>query len=797
MSEHLVEGITKKTMSRRNFIKWSSAVTVPLALGGVVGTTKVVQKVQATEEAVANTEQIVSTCSTINCGGRCVINAHIKDGVITRLSTDTKEDTFVMPQLRACIRGRGYRQFVYNPDRLKFPMKRVGKRGEGKFEQITWEEAIDYIAGELTRLTEQYGPACRYSNYATGHSGSIIGARNMIQRIFNLTGGGISYYGSYSAAQTSYTTPYTYGTTQTGSTLDTLSDSKLIILWGHNPVESRFGLTDFYLKKAKENGVKIVVIDPRQSDTVIALADEWIPIAPTTDAAMMDAMMYVIISENLYDEEFVNKYCIGFDEEHMPEGVPAGESLKTYILGEKDGIPKTPEWAEKICKVPANTIRKLAREYATNKPSALMQGWGPQRQAYGEQWVRGGTVLAAITGNVGIKGGWASGAGFGNLVTTTAVPMGKNPIETQISVFLWTDAIVRGTEMGVKDGVKNLPEGQETLSTNLKVMFNLGGNTLLNQHSDVNKTAEILADESLLELIVVSEVFMTPSAKFADILLPSNTFMERWDIGTTWAPSQHAILSQKCIESMYETKSDYEWLSMLAAKLGIEQEFTEGRTELDWVKWSIEQSREKDPDFPTFEEFQKMGVYQKSVATSSVAFEKEIADPENNKFNTPSGKIEIFSKRLWDLNDPQEIPAIPKYIPSWEGPQDPLTEKYPLQLIGWHYKRRCHSTFDNSKWMEEAGEQVMWMNKNDAKARNINDGERVSVYNDRGEVHMPVKLTNRVIPGTVAIPQGAWWTPDKEGIDQRGNINTLTTLRPSPLAKGNPQHTNLVEVKKI
>lgn len=798
MGKDIFDSLSDNKMSRRSFIKWSSAVTAPVVIGGTVQGTRMLSQVSAEEPSENLDEQILTTCSTVNCGGRCLIKAHINDGVVTRLTTDTKEDTFELPQLRACIRGRGYRQFVYHPDRLKYPMKRVGKRGEGKFEKISWEEAIDYIAKELTRITQKYGPASRYSNYASGHSGSIIGAGNMIQKILGLTGGYLGYHNSYSSAQTSNATPFTYGTTQTGSTLNTLSDSKLIILWGHNPVETRFGVTDYYVRKAKEAGVKIVVIDPRQSDTAVALADEWIPIAPTTDNAMMDAMTYVIISEKLYDKNFVDKYCVGFDEEHMPEGVPEGESLVSYIMGEKDGVAKTPEWASKICRVPADTIRKLAREFATNKPSALLQGWGPQRQAYGEQFVRGGTVLAAITGNVGVRGGWASGAGYVSLVKTTAVPKGDNPLGgLTIPCFLWTDAVVRGTEMGAKDGVKGLPEGQETLPTNIKAMFNLAGNTLINQHSDCNRTAEILEDESLLELIVVSDIFMTPSAKFADILLPSNSFMERWDIGTTWAPSQQAILSQKCIDNLFETKSDYEWLTMLAQKLGVEKEFTEGKNELDWVMWSIEESRKVDPNFPTFDEFKKKGIYQVSLEDKTViAFEEQIKDPENHKFETPSGKIEIFSKALWDMNELDEIPAIPKYVSSWEGPEDPLIEKYPLQLIGWHYKRRCHSTFDNNKWLEEAGPQVMWMNKEDARTRNIKDGDKVKVFNERGEIHMPVKLTNSIIPGTVAIPQGAWWSPDKNGIDQRGNINTLTSQRPSALAKGNPQHTNLVEVEK-
>lgn len=792
MSDNIIEQIQNKKMKRRSFLKWTGAATAPVLLGGAA-TASLTKGASTVAAKTAEEEVVIPTAGTTNCGGRCLVKAHVKDGTIVRISTDdVGEDSLTNPQVRACLRGRSYRQFAYNPDRLKTPLKRVGKRGEGKFEEITWEEAIDTIYNETERITKKYGRASIYSNYASGNWAGICSGRVMFNKLMGLTGGYLGYYNTYSTAQTSIATPYTYGTGNTGNSLDSFVHSKLIILWGLNPAETIKGNYNFYLKKAKEAGAKIYVVDPRYTDTAIALADEWFPIRPTTDNALMDAMTYVIITENLHDKEFLDKYCVGHDENHMPEGVPEGESLQSYILGEKDGVPKTPEWAEKICGLPANKIRQLAREYATTKPAALMQGWGPQRHMNGEQIVRGSTVLAALTGNVGVAGGWASGAGYFGRAKVATVPNVPNPLGLSIPCFTWTDAVVRGTEMTTKDRVRGLEEGQ-TLPSNIKMIYNLAGNTLINQHSDVNRTKEILEDESLVEFIVVSDIFMTPSAKFADILLPSNTFFERYDVASV---DDYAFLSQKAIDSLYDSKSDYEWLTMLAKKMGVEQELTEGKTEEDWAKWVIEETRKMEPDFPTWEQMKKQGVYKWKIDKPIIAFEDQIKDPENNPFPTPSGKIEIFSKQLWDLNERDEVPAIPKHIAVGEGPESSLTEKFPLQLIGWHYKRRCHSTHDNNPWMEEAGKQEMWMNPVDAEKRGIKNGDMVKVFNDRGTVKIPVLVTSRIVPGVAAIPQGAWYTPDKDGVDIRGNINTLTTLEASPLAKGNPQHTNLVEVEK-
>ena len=180
-----------------------------------------------------------------------------------------------------------------------------------------------------------------------------------------------------------------------------------------------------------------------------------------------------------------------------------------------------------------------------------------------------------------------------------------------------------------------------------------------------------------------------------------------------------------------------------------------------------------------------------------MAFEKQIKDFENNKFPTPSGKIEIFSKRLYDMKDP-EIPAIPKYVKTWEGPEDELREKYPLQLFGWHSKKSVNSIFNNfnEETMGDLAKHRLWINVEDAEDRKIKDGDKVKVFNSRGQLIIEARVTDKIMKGVAAMPQGGWYKPDEKGLDKGANINVLTKQHPTPLAKGNPQHTNLVEVEK-
>ena len=781
-------------LSRRSFLKWSAALG---AMGsGIMSLTACSSNTSLTGSAGTGAEPeeiIIPTASTKDCGGRCLIKAHVKDGVITRISTrGPYELDEPGANMKACLRGRSYRKSLYHPDRLKYPMKRVGKRGEGKFERITWEEAIDTIARESKRIFEQYGPSSRFCNIGTGDTGGTICRMTLGNRFLNATGGYLSWYNSVSMGNTGAATPYMFGVASTGSSLDSLKDTKLVILWGHNTTETIFGASNYYFRQMKNRGCKFIVVDPRYSNTAVAFADEWIPLLPTTDNALMDAMAYVIVSENLHDKAFLDKYVIGFDEEHMPEGVPANESLVSYLFGKKDGIEKTPEWAEKICKVPADTIRRLAREFATTKPAALIEGWGPQRHACGERTALGGAMLATITGNVGVPGGWAGGYIGVSRKRVVGMPDVPNPYPGSIPTLAFVDAIECPEKVTPETGLV----GVDKLDSPIKMIFNLASNFLANQNPDINRTTRVLQDESLVEFIVASDLFLTPSARYADILLPGNTFFERYNIGETWNNGDYFILSQKIVDNYYESRSEYEWLAEVADKLGVKDVFTGGKTEEEWVRWIVDETRKIYPETLTWDELVNVGINKFHYDKPRVTFQAQIEDPENNPFPTPSGKIELFSKTLYDMKNP-EIPAIPVYVPSWEGPEDELTQKYPLQVIGWKTKARDNSSFYNNPFLKQTMSQELWINPLDAKPRGINTGDKVKVLNDRGYTIIKARVTPKIIPGVVAAPTGSWYTPDGNGGCINGNLNVLTTLKMTALSHGNTQHTCLVEVVKL
>ncbi|MDR1978379.1 MAG: molybdopterin-dependent oxidoreductase [Synergistaceae bacterium] len=739
-------------------------------------------------------ERWVPICGINNCGGRCPLTVRVSDGCVLEVRPPSQPDSD-KPKITPCARGLSYHRTFLDGERLRYPLKRIGERGEARFARISWEEAIDLIAAETERIRTRYGPQSRYVHYSFGVDG-IAQAGALAKNLLALDGGFLDSYNSYSTACTTFTTPYTYGTAETGNCAEDLLNSKLIVLWGHNPMESVFGASlRFYLGEAKKKGIEIIVVDPRFSDTAVALADRWIGPRPTTDGALMDAMAFTILSEGLQDQAFMDRFCLGFDGAHMPRGMEDRENYGDYVFGKYDGTPKTAEWAAEITGVDAETIRWLARKYATAKPAALLQGYGPQRNGNGEQTVRSGTMLACLTGNVGVPGGSACGYGSTRLHRQPAIPVTPNPYKGKIPVFLWTEAVLRGSEMtALRDGVT----GVEKLDADVKLIFNLAGNALVNQHSDVNRSARILKDTTRCEFIVCSDLFLTSSAKFADILLPGTSLFEGENIGKPWREGDYLLYCNQSIEPLFECRFEYDWLADVARKLGHHHAFTHGGKNLRrLLKESYEAILGNERGMPDFDDFRRLGIYRYRENPHFIAFQANIADPENNPFPTPSGKIEIFSPRLLEKNNPQEIPAIPKYVPSFEGPEDPLFARYPFQLVGWHTKRRCHSVHDNNPSMERLEPHKVWIHPADAEGKNIGEDDWVNVFNDRGRIRIRAHVTNRVVRGVLALSQGGWHQPDADGVDLRGCLNTLSIARPTPLAKGNPQHSNLVNIERI
>jgi len=355
------------------------------------------------------TKTVWSTCN-VNCGSRCPVRLFVENGKVVRVEPDNTGDIPGGPhEIRACLRGRGLREWVYSKERLLYPLKRVGPRGSGRFERISWDHALDTVAAELGRILKTYGNEAVFRIYGTGNLGGVVSSRDQVDRLMNILGGRLDLHNSYSTAQITHAMQYTYGRTDTGNNISDLVNSRLALFFGNNPAETRMSgggtIRDLIVAKQK-CGVRIIVIDPRHTDTAAGFADEWIPIRPGTDAALVSGLAHVLITEDLIDQNFLDSHCIGYNQTTMPEGIPSGSSYRDYILGDgPDGTAKTPDWAATITGIPTKRIVGLAREIGTSKPAYITQGWGPQRHAAGEQSARAICMLPILTGNVGIPGG--------------------------------------------------------------------------------------------------------------------------------------------------------------------------------------------------------------------------------------------------------------------------------------------------------------------------------------------------------------------------------------------------------
>ena len=704
--------------------------------------------------------KIVRTTFAYNCGGRCPLRLHVKDNVIIRVEGDDAKES---DPLRTCLRCRAIRKQVHNPKRLLYPQKRVGAKGEGQFERVSWDEALDTIAVELNRVKESYGNESILLAASGGYLASLHMGARATSKLLSMLGGFTNHYGNLSSEGPLWAYQTSFGTSLTSHSREDLLNSKLIIMWGWDPARIITGTnTMYHLIRVKEAGARVISIDPRYHDTAAVVADEWVPIIPNTDVAMMAAMANVMINEQLHDQDFLDKHTIGFDK------------FRDYVMGTEDGIPKTPSWAEAICGVDAETIVRLAREYASIKPAALLDSHGPARSAMGEQFTRGAVILSAMTGNIGRSGGGV-GAGFlvlpfGNMATAPLIPGMKNPVEAggpslrgnldlrlslkrRIHTNKIFDAIIHGKNGGYP--------------ADIKLAWFIANNFLV-QLGNVNKGVQALKS---LEFLIVSELFLTPTARFADILLPVTSVAERNDLTRPWTSGPYYTAVNRAIEPLGECKSDMEIATLLAEKMGF-KDFNPYKED-EWLRMMVENSPEMCGQITDYERFRKEGIHRIDLSEPYVAFREQIEDPENNPFPTPSGKIEIYSQRVAEMGT-EFCPPIPKYFITKEDRSDPLVEKYPLQLLSPHPKNRVHSDFYNVEWLKETEQNRVWINPQDAKLRGIEDGDEVSVFNDRGKLVIKAWLTERIMPGVICIFEGAWYEPDEDQVDRGGCVNVLT-----------------------
>ena len=797
------------TLSRRTFVKGSLA---GLALAGAAGSALYGCAPKSEEGAkdggaAGATDEIVWSQCNVNCGGRCVFQWHVKDGKIAYMETDNTGEAEGL-QARACLRGRSMRRWVNHPDRLTKPMKRVGKRGEGKFEEISWDEAIDTIAEKLKGVIEKYGNEAVYINYATG---MYSATGKTTARLMNVLGGYLGSYADYSTNMMSVAMPYMYGEECTpydsvyASSASEAEKSDLVLMFGNSPADTRMGganaVWDF--TKVREAGAKIYHIDYRLNETASGHPEEWIPIRTGTDAALVAALAHELIANDQVDLDFLHTYCVGFDEETMPESAKGqNKSYKDYVMGTGyDMVEKTPEWAAPITQIPAERIRSLAAELAAAKAPYIVQGWGPQRHTNGENTARAICLLPCLLGKIGLPGTNTGMREAEPSALVGGIPNGKNPVKASINVYQWLNAVDHGEQMTAKNaGV----HGVDQLTTGIKFLWNYAGNCITNQHADINKVHEILQDETKCEFIVVTDTVMTDSAKYADILLPDAMRAEQLNMSTNGYSEFYlgVCVGGPAQEAPGECRPSYDVNAAIADKFGKKDDYTEGRTQEEWVQYLYEEGAKADGDMPSWDDIQKQGLYKRELEPV-VGMKDFRDDPAKNPLKTPSGKIEIYSEELdklaaeWELEDGDAITPIPSFLPGYEG-YGSVTEEFPLYCSGFHYKSRTHSSFGFIEELNQACRQQLWINPLDAESRGIAHGDMCAVTSPVGEIRIEAKVTPRIVPGTIGIPQGAWHQAAMDGdrVDTGGCVNTLTTYRPSPLAKGNGVHSIIAQVAK-
>ena len=817
----LTKTLTETMLTRRSFLKWSAALGGTAALAG--GVSYGLKVAEATAEKAAGEGEWISAACWHNCGGRCLIKANVVDGVVTRVKTDdTHEDTPDYPQQRGCVRGRSQRNVVFGADRLKYPMKRKNwepgggnkeLRGKDEWVRISWDEAFDIYASEIKRVKETYGNEAIF----TVHSGDM-------GRVLGLYGGYVNRWGSVSWGTWREDYPLLTGIQGSGSTAGNdrfrLREAKLILLWGVNSAVSSNGNPTYYYLQAKKAGAKFISIDPLYNDTAMVLADEWIPIRPGTDATMLLGMAYYMIENNLQDQAFLDKYTIGFDADHVPDGVDPKNNFKDYVLGTYDGQPKTPEWASEICGVPPEKIRWLAQELATTKPAMIQTAGAPARINNGEYLPQVMLTVGWMTGNTGFIG-----SGVGPNMHTSAANAGP-------ALAKWGSTGVKGianplNTTGTRQSGLNILNNCEMWEAILSGKYHAGYNQIanidikmiisadfgdaLNQRANINKGIQAFRK---VEFVAVQTLFLNTSAKYADLVLPVTS---QWEQQANFQTGDREILiyNSQVTSPLFEAKDDSDIALEVGKRLGLDPNEIQPLSKQQQIFNRLSGTTVIKPDGSEYEplltiteediaeigaegepqsgripyqDLKQAGIYRvKRAADDNLGFTElsdYIEDPAANPVATTTGKLEIYCQALSDwvkangfnLKDPLPVydPPIEGYEETFADWQSKVKGDYPLQLYTRHYQRRSHSSFDNVPWLREAFPQETMMHPADAAERGIQNGDIILITSKHGKVIRPVLLTNRVMPGVVILGEGAWAQFDEASdVDMAGATNTL------------------------
>ena len=705
--------------------------------------------------------------------------------------------------------GPGILDVQHGPMRVDAPMvreswltggpgTRTDLRGSDPFVEVSWEKVNELVAAELNRVRKTFGNASIFGgSYGWASAGRFHHAQSQLKRLLNCIGGFTRSKFTYSFAAAEAMVPHVLGSFRdyldTCTSWDVIRDhTQLFVCFGGVPLKNgqiSQGGTGCHIQRralldAGKAGIDFVNISPLKSDVLDDVGSDWLALRPNTDVALMLGLAHTIESEGLTDRTFLQRYTEGF------------EAFLPYLMGETDGTPKTADWAAGICEIPADTIRELAQRMAKMR-TMISVSWSLTRQDHGEQPFWMAITLAAMLGQIGLPGG---GFGFGysamnfiggnhHIIPGASLPQGKNPIEDFIPVARITDLLLNPGKSFDFDGVRyEYP--------NTKLVWWAGGNPF-HHHQDLNLMMQAWQKP---ETVIVNEWCWNPLAKHADIVLPCTTPLERDDMAIT-PRDPYFVSMSKLTEAFGQARDDYDIFAGIARAMGVEEEFTQGRSTHEWQRWIYDKTRERCADagldIPTFDQFRSQQWFKLEDPSQSIIMLSDFrADPVAHPLTTPSGKIEIFSRTVADFGY-DDCPG----HPIWQEPYEWLgnADRYPLHLISNQPKDKLHSQLDHgsvSKAKKVAGREPLHIQPEDAALRGLKDGDLVRVFNDRGACLGSVVIDAAMRSGVVQMSTGAWYDPDENGMCKHGNPNVLTRDKgTSKLGQGPSAHSCLIEVE--
>lgn len=679
--------------TRRQFLGLGAATVATAAVGPKV------LKALGRAEAAPNPKKasdghyVYTLCEM--CVYRCGVKARVVDGVAVKLEGNPNHPG---SRGRLCPRGNAGLQVLYDPDRLKFPMIRAGERGSGLWRKASWDEALDYVAGEMKRIKEKYGPEAMI--FSSTHGLSQTYFENLMKAY-----GSPNYGTQRSLCFNAMTMAFgiTFGVEQPGSDY---KRCKYIIFSGRNLAEAISNAETQDFVDMVSRGAKIVILDPRFSKSA-AKAAEWIPIKPGTDLAFYLAMANVIINENLYNADFVANYTVGFEEFR--------QEVQAY----------TPEWAETKCQVPARTIRRIAHEFAAAAPSAIAhRNWRTSNFINSFQTERAIAVLNALIGNWNAPGGLKGGGG-GEGEGLGSLPQPPYPTISALRLdgVPWKYPLVPlkyGITQTLRDAVLS---GQPYQARG----WLIARQNPLQDLPDRKKTIEALMK---MELVASIDIIPNDTSYYADVILPESTYLERYD--PLLPVGNRVFIRQPVVEPLYDTKSGLEIYRELGIRLGLGDYFpyrdpTEVlAAQLAPFSVSLEEVKEKGHfDLPKVEHAQET-----SAAPA---------------WQTLTGKIEIASSYLAQVGE--------KAVPYWQEPPEPPAGQF--YLLSGKVAQHTQMATQNNRWLAELfPENVAWVNTKVAAEKGIRDGDEVVIESSVGKIRIKAFVTEGIRPDCIFMVPG-------------------------------------------